>query len=121
VWIEVLIPLQIKLPDRELCLRAGQLQNLPDALATRLVKHASGKVRIVDPPTLESLQPGAWVSWESPLFGRGTGQIALAPENGWLVVRYHSVTGNLGLVRVDGIWPVASGGSTLSHGPQTND
>ena len=121
MWIEALTPLRIKLPDRELCLMAGQLRDLPDDLATRLVEHASGKVRVVNPSVVESLQPGAWVCWDSPLFGMCTGQIALAPENGWLVVRCHSVTGNLALIKVDGIRPEVTGEPFLPHGGQTND
>ena len=109
MWIEALTPLRIKLPDRELRLMAGQLRDLPDDLATRLIEHASGKVRVVDPSGVESLQPGAWVLCNSPLFGMCTGQIALAPENGWLVVRCHTVTGNLALVQVDGIRPMGPG------------
>jgi len=121
MWIEALTPLRIKLPDRDLCLTAGQLRDLSDDLATRLVQHASGKVRVVDPSVVENLQPGAWVSWESPLFGRCTGQIALAPENSWLVVRCHSVTGDLSLVKVDGIRPEVKGEPSLPHGSQSND
>ena len=121
MWIEALTPLQIKLPDRELCLMAGQLRDLPDPLAAKLVEKAPGKVRVVDPSAIESLQPGAWVFWESSLFGRCTGQIALAPENGWLVVRCHSVTGDLSLVKVDGIWSEVKGEPSLPHGSQTND
>ncbi len=47
------------------------------------------------------LQPGVWVEWESPLFGRCVGQVAMTPESGWLVVRAHSVTGDLALIHVD--------------------
>ena len=121
MWIEALIPLQIKLPDRELYLMAGQLRDLPDDLVAMLVKHVSGKVRVVDPSAVENLQPGAWVLWESPLFGRCKGQIALAPENGWVVVRCHSVTGDLSLVKVDGIRSEVKGEPSLPHGSQSND
>ena len=49
------------------------------------------------------LQPGVWVEWDSPLFGRCVGQVAMTPESGWLVVRHHSVTGDLALLSVDWI------------------
>ena len=120
MWIEALTSLQIKLPDQELFLMAGQLRDLPDHLATRLAQKTSGKIRIVDPSGVESLQPGAWVLWNSPLFGMCSGQVALAPENGWLVVQCHSVTGNLALVKVDGIRPRGPGEDPLpgnSSGP----
>ncbi|MDR4485125.1 MAG: hypothetical protein R3B95_18295 [Nitrospirales bacterium] len=99
--IEALMTLRLKLPDRDLRVAAGQTVNLPDELALKLLERAAGKVRAVAPPVLADLISGAKIVWESPLFGKCTGEIALPPENGWLVVRSHSVTGNLALVNVD--------------------
>ena len=47
------------------------------------------------------LSPGANITWDSPLFGNCIGEVAMAPEGGWVVVRTHSVTGNLALVKLD--------------------
>jgi hypothetical protein len=99
--IEALIALQVKLPEKEITFEPGQSVNLPEELALKLLERAAGKVRVVTPPVLADLIPGAKIVWESPLFGQCTGEIALPPENGWLVVRSHSVTGNLALVNVD--------------------
>ncbi len=44
------------------------------------------------------LRPGMWVEWDSPLFGPCSGEVAMEPEGGWLVVREHSVTGDLALI-----------------------
>lgn len=104
--IEALVPLQVKLPGKALQVEAGQSVNLPEELAFKLLERATGKVRVVTPPVLADLIPGAKVFWESPLFGQCTGEIALPPENGWLVVRSHSVTGNLALVNVDWVGQV---------------
>ncbi len=104
--IEALIALQVKLPEGELTVESGQSINLPEELAFKLLERAAGKVRVVPPPVLADLIPGAKIVWESPLFGQCTGEIALSPENGWLVVRSHSVTGNLALVNVDWVGQV---------------
>jgi len=101
--IEALVPLQVKLPEKEITFEPGQSVNLPEELAFKLLEKAVGKVRVVVPPVLADLILGAKIVWASPLFGQCTGEIALPPENGWLVVRCHSVTGALALVHVDWI------------------
>ena len=101
--IEALTLLEMKLPGKELRVEPGQLVNLPEELAFKLLEKAAGKVRVVAPPVLADLIPGAKIVWESPIVGSCTGEIALPPENGWLVVRNHSVTGNLALVNVEWI------------------
>ena len=101
--IEALAPLLVQLPDKELRVEPGHSVNLPEELAFKLLERAAGKVRVVAPPVLADLILGAKIVWESPPFGPCSGEIALPPENGWLVVRSHSVTGNLALVNVDWI------------------
>ena len=101
--IEALAPLQVKLPEKELRVEAGQTMNLPQQFAIKLLEKAPGKVRVLDPPILADLTRGARVIWESPLFGQCSGEIALLPENGWVVVHCHSVTGNVALVHLDWI------------------
>ena len=49
---------------------------------------------------LDQLRPGVWVEWESPLLGHCHGHVAMSPEDGWFVVRGHSVTGNLALIHI---------------------
>ncbi len=56
----------------------------------------------------ERLRPGVWIAWDSPLFGRCTGEVVMSPEKGWLVVRHFRVSGELVfvpealIVQVDG-------------------
>ncbi len=52
-------------------------------------------------PRPSDLEPGTLVEWDSPLFGPSSGEVALSPEGGWVVVRTHSVTGNLAFVKLD--------------------
>ena len=91
--IQALQPLIVQFPDRQVTLKAGSLAELKDEEARTLVRQAQGKVR--------ALVQGAWIKWRSPLFSPDPcGQVAMLPENGWIVVRRHSVTGNLALVEV---------------------
>ena len=99
--IEALTALQVKLPEKNLQVEAGETVDLPPQLAAKLLEKAKGKVRVLDPPLLADLKNGARIVWESPLFGQCSGEVALPPEHGWLVVRSHSVTGNLALIHVD--------------------
>ena len=98
----------MKLPGKNLHVSPGETINLPPALAIKFLERAKGKVRVLEPPLLAELTTGARVMWDSPLFGQCSGEVALCPENGWLVVRGHSVTGNLALIHVDWIRRVQS-------------
>ncbi len=46
------------------------------------------------------LSAGKIVVWDSPLFGRCSGEVVLALTGGWLVVRSHRVTGQLAFVNI---------------------
>ncbi len=77
---------------------------LPEAQALKLLAKGIGKVRLFHPVEPSQVRGGDTLSWNSPLFGRCTGIVALEPENGWCVVRGHSVTGDLALINLD--WDV---------------
>lgn len=47
------------------------------------------------------LLPGSTVKWDIPGIGRRSGEVAMAPEGGWLIVRDHSVTGELLWIKID--------------------
>ncbi len=101
--LEALELLTYRWPDGEVRLEPGRPVSLPDERARRLLAKAEGKVRAIEPagqPVQEQLRPGTWVAWHSPLFGECTAQVAMAPENGWFVVRCHSVTGDLALIHL---------------------
>ena len=101
--LEALEPLTYRWPDGEVRLEPGKPVSLPDERARRLLAKAQGKVRAIE-LAAQAVQgqflPDAWIAWHSPLFGECRGQLAMAPENGWLVVRCHSVTGDLALIRI---------------------
>ena len=99
--IEATRPIRVLIPDGELRLDPGRPMDLPEAQALKLLVKAGGHVRRVEPITalnLDQLRPGVWVEWESPLLGHCHGHVAMSPEDGWFVVRGHSVTGNLALI-----------------------
>ena len=94
----------VRLPTGSLELDPGQPVEVVDAVALTLVHRAPEKVRrlaLLAPP---ALVPGTRVRWQSPLFGLCTAEVALAPEDGWLVVREHSVTGRLALIPAVQVW-----------------
>ncbi len=101
--IEALEPLTVEITDSHetIHLRPFIPQDLPESQALKLLAKVPDKVRLYHPPSSDDLQPGMSISWDSPLFGRVHGQVAMEPENGWLVIRCHSVTGNLALVNVE--------------------
>ena len=103
--IEAVKPLRVVLSDVNEVIRLtpGIPRDLPEEYALKLLAKASRVVRIVEPVSAEKLIPGVWISWKSPLLGICNGQIAMSPEKGWLVVRRHSVTGNLALIALDSV------------------
>ncbi len=105
--LEALELLTYRWPDGEVRLEPGKPVSLPDERARRLLAKAQGKVRPVETltkPDPGQVSPDVWVAWHSPLFGECTAQVAMAPENGWFVVRCHSVTGDLALIHLN--WDV---------------
>ncbi len=101
--IEAIEPLNVTVLDSHETtrLRPFAPQDLPESQALKLLAKCPGTVRLYVPPSSNDLQSGVSISWYSPLFGRVHGQVAMEPENGWLVIRCHSVTGNLALVNVE--------------------
>ncbi len=124
MFIEAVEPLNVTVSESNetIRLRPFQPQDLPESQALKLLAKCPGTVRLYIPPSLDALQPGVSISWHSPLFGWVTGQVAMEPEHGWLVIRGHSVTGNLALVNVE--WglriekPQQEGNPTRRNGAQ---
>ncbi len=101
--IEAVEPLNVTVSESNetIRLRPFQPQDLPESQALKLLAKCPGTVRLYVPPSFDDLRPGVAISWHSPLFGWVTGQVAMEPENGWLVIKCHSVTGNLALVNIE--------------------
>jgi hypothetical protein len=94
--IEALQPLTVRLPQGEVRLVPGHPTEIPSPHAERLLAKAGDKVRALH-------GKHQWIAWVSPLFGECTGRVVFGPEEGWVCVIAHSVTGNLALVRSDWI------------------
>ncbi len=101
--VEVTEPLNVNIlaTQETIRLRPDAPQDLPEEQALKLLAKCPGTVRLYVPPSSDALQSGVSISWHSPLFGRVHGQVAMEPENGWLVIRCHSITGALALVNVE--------------------
>ncbi len=69
--------------------------------ATSKTQPSDDEINELNEESVGGLHPGTWVEWNSPLFGRCSGQVAMSPESGWFVVRSHSVTGDLALIHVN--------------------
>lgn len=85
-------PIKYCLRDgREIVLRPGAPVNLPEAPARKLLERAPGKVRAVRTDPILAVEPGSTVTWDSPLFGRVTGQVMAVCVDGFLEV-HHPLT-----------------------------
>ena len=89
-------------------LNPGRPVEVADEVAQKLRQRAPEKVRCFTLLKPQDLAPGIRVWWYSPLFGLCTGEVALAPEGGWFVVREHSVTNELAIVPAIQVWGVES-------------
>ena len=104
MWIEACEPLSIRLSTGVIELDPGQPVELTDAVAAKLLQRVPGKVRRLVLLGPQALVPGTRILWRSPLFGSCTGEVVLASEGGWVVVREHSITGRLALVPTMQVW-----------------
>ena len=87
-----------------MALDPGRPVDVADEVVQKLLQRAPGKVRCFTLLQPQDLVPGTHVWWYSPLFGLCTGEVALAPEGGWFVVREHSVTKQLAMVPAGQVW-----------------
>ena len=79
-------PIRYRLADgREVRLVPGQPVDLPDLQADKLLAKAQGRVKLA-PTGLPRFQPGTWIEWDSPLFGRLRGELLGVREDGWAEV-----------------------------------
>jgi hypothetical protein len=104
--VEALMPIWLHIAEtgEDIQLKPMVPTELPEAQALKLLAKGIGKVRPFHPLESSQVKVGDTLSWKSPLFGRCNGQVAMEPENGWCVVRCHSVTGDLALIHLD--WDV---------------
>jgi len=104
--VEALLPICLHIAEtgQDIQLKPMIPTELPEAQALKLLAKGAGKVRLFHPVESSQVRVGDTLSWKSPMFGRCTGLVALEPENGWCVVRCHSVTGDLALIHLD--WDV---------------
>ena len=84
-------PIRYHLADgREFRLVPGQPVDLPDIQASKLLAKAQGRVKLAS-TGLPCFQPGTWIEWDSPLFGRLRGELLAVREDG-LVEVFNPVT-----------------------------
>ena len=79
-------PIRYHLADgREVRLVPGQPVDLPAIQASQLLAKAQGRLKLAS-TGLPRFQPGTWIEWDSPLFGRLRGELLGVREDGRLEV-----------------------------------
>ncbi len=85
------IPAGLNYPDEtDLTLSGGQARNASNRLY---------EINELNETIADELVHGENVKWDSPLYGRRSGWVAMAPESGWLVVGIHCSTGELAFIK----------------------
>ena len=94
-------PIRYRLADgHEIRLEPGHPVDLPDDRARKLLAKAPGKVKLAS-ICQPCLNPGTWIDWDSPLFGRLRGELLGVREDAWLDV-FHPLTDKL--ARIPQAW-----------------
>jgi len=98
--IEVSESMKVRLPDRELYLTPGTLVELEDRYAVKLIERLGGVAKVgVLLSNSSRFHAGQMISWQSPLFGRCHGCIAIVhADYEWILVANHSVTKDFAFV-----------------------
>ena len=100
--IEAIKPLRITTRTRgELTQTPGLWRELPDRAVQQLLRQVPRKIRIINTPLIP--QPGGWVEFDSPLFGRCTAKVKGMTIEG-VVVSDHSVHGSTKDITIQASW-----------------
>ena len=103
MWIESCKPLKLLLPGQALRIKPGTPVELPDEYGRKLLSKAGDSVKEI--PRVQgnaTLVFGKKITWDSPLFGKCLGQVALPPIDGKVLVE-HPVTEKLAWIPVSWI------------------
>lgn len=96
--IEALKSLKVRLPNRDIQLRPGYPEEIPDEYVQRLLAIVPHKVKVVAALT-GPLKPGHWIEYESPLFGLLRGELLEVFNDGFLEV-FHPLMRRLARIPV---------------------
>jgi len=97
--LAVVQPITVRMPHGSQDFTPGEVIDLPDKVAQRLMELVPGKVRQVDP----QLHSGVWIEFFSPLFGPCTARIHEVTVDGCIITD-HSVLGEGEPVTIPASW-----------------
>ena len=98
--LTIVRPLKVQMPDGPKDFAPGEVIDLPDKVAQRLMELVPGKVRQVE----LQLHPGVWVEFFSPLFGMCTARIREVRIDGCIITNHSVLKGEDEPVTIPASW-----------------
>jgi len=100
VELTVVQPIKVRMPHGSQDFTPGEVIDLPDKVAQRLMELVPGKVRLVE----LHLHPGVWVEFFSPLFGMCTAKIHDVTLDGCIITNHSVLKGEGEPVTIPASW-----------------
>jgi hypothetical protein len=98
--LTVVLPIKVRMPHGSQDFTPGEIIDLPDKVAQRLMELVPGKVRLVKP----QLHPGVWIEFFSPLFGMCTARIQAVTVDGCIITNHSVLKGEGEPVTIPANW-----------------
>ena len=98
--LTVVQPIKVRMPHGPQDFTPGEVIDLPDKVAQRLMALVPGKVRQVE----LQLHPGVWVEFFSPLFGMCTARIHEVTVDGCIITNHSVLKGEDEPVTIPASW-----------------
>ena len=93
-------PIKVRMPHGSQDFTPGEVIDLPDQVAQRLMQLVPGKVRQVE----AQLHPGFWVEFLSPLWGMCTARIHQVTVDGCIITDHSVLKGEGEPVTIPASW-----------------
>ena len=98
--LTVVQAIKVRMPHGSQDFTPGEVIDLPDKVAQRLMELVPGKVRLVE----LHLHPGVWVEFSSPLFGMCTARIREVTVDGCVITNHSVLKGEGEPVTIPACW-----------------
>jgi len=100
VELAVVEPIKVRMPYGSQDFIPGDVIDLPDKVAQRLMELVPGKVRQMEP----QLHSGVWIEFFSPLFGMCTARIQAVTVDGCVITNHSVLKGEDEPVTIPASW-----------------
>lgn len=98
--LTVVQPIKVRMPQGSQDFKPGEIIELPDKVAQRLMELVPGKVRQMEP----QLSPGVWIEFFSPLFGLCIARIHVVTVDGCIITNHSVLKGEGEPVTIPAAW-----------------